>query len=47
MYGTIFRMKVKPGRESQMVDLFKEWETSRQPEVAGALGGLLMKPDKA
>ena len=45
MYGTIFRMKVKPGQESKVVDSFKEWDASHQPIVDGAMGSLLMRPD--
>ena len=46
MYGTIFRMKVKPGQESKVAEQFKQWEDSHQPRVDGAMGGLLMRPDK-
>ena len=45
MYGTIFRMRVKPGQEQGVVDLFKDWETERKPSVKGAVGGFLFKPD--
>jgi hypothetical protein len=46
MYGTIFRMKVKPGQEKKLVDLYNEWDRSRKPKVKGAVGGYLLKPDK-
>ena len=45
MYGTIFHIKMKPGQEQKVVETFKEWERERQPEVKGAIGGLLLKPD--
>lgn len=45
MYGTIFRMKVKPGQEQAVVKLFQEWDQERKPRVKGAVGGYLMKPD--
>ena len=45
MYGTIFRMKVKPGQESKVVEQFKEWEALHQPKVSGAMAGLLMRPE--
>ena len=45
MYGTIFHMKVKPGQTQQAVDLFQEWERDRQPNVKGAIGGLVMRPE--
>ena len=38
-------MKVKPGQEQRLVELFKDWERERQPKVKGAIGGLIMKPD--
>src|SRR5690606_25945242 len=46
MYGSIFRMKVKPGRDEQVVDLYREWERDRQPKVKGALGSFLMRTDR-
>ena len=45
MYGTIFRMKVKPGQEEAVVSLMQEWEKERKPKVGGAVGGYVMKPD--
>ena len=45
MYGTIFRLKVKPGEEERVVEVFKGWESERKSEVAGAVGALLLKPD--
>ena len=45
-YGTIFRMRVKPGAEQQVVRLLDEWQRERQPKVPGAVGGYLFKPDK-
>ena len=45
MYGTIFRMKVKTGREDDLVRVFKDWESERKGKIKGAIGGLLMKPD--
>ena len=45
MYGTIYRMNVKPGQEQRLVEVFKEWERERKPKVQGAVAGLLLKPD--
>ena len=45
MYGTIFRLKVKPGQEQKVVEIFQEWERERRSVIKGALGGLLLKPD--
>ena len=44
MYGTIFRMKVKTGREDDLVRVFKDWESERKGKIKGAIGGLMMKP---
>jgi quinol monooxygenase YgiN len=46
MYGTIFRMKVKPGLDEKVVELFEQWNKERKPEVDGALNGYLFKPDE-
>ncbi len=45
MYGTIFRMKVKPGAHNQVAEHFDSWLRERAPKVKGAKGSLLMKPD--
>ena len=45
MYGTIFRMKIKSGQFERVTQIFEEWDTQQRPEVKGAIGGLLMKPD--
>lgn len=47
MYGSIFRMKVKEGAENRIAELMEEWERDVRPDVPGALGGYLMKPDNA
>ena len=46
MYGSIFRMKVKPGRVTNVIDVWKEWDTTRQPQVGGVVATFLLKPDK-
>ena len=45
MYGTIFRMKVKQGREANVIALSKEWAATRLPVVKGAIADYLLKPD--
>ena len=45
MYGTIFRMTPKAGQQQAILDVFDEWERERMPNVQGALGGYLFKPD--
>ena len=46
MYGSIFRMKVKPGQEQRVVEALEEWERERKPKVKGVVASFLMKPDK-
>jgi quinol monooxygenase YgiN len=45
-YGTIFRMRIKPGAEQQVLSLMEEWERDRKPKIRGALGSYLFRPDK-
>ena len=45
MYGTVFRMKVSRGQEQKVAQIFEEWDRERKPNVPGALGGFLLKPD--
>ena len=45
MYGSFMRLKVKPGQEQAVADVLKEWETKLKPNIKGAVGGLLLKPD--
>jgi quinol monooxygenase YgiN len=45
MYGTIFRMRPKPGQEQAIIDLVNDWESKRRGKVEGAVGALLMRPD--
>jgi quinol monooxygenase YgiN len=44
-YGTIFRMRPKPGAEQRIVELMHDWVRERQPKVPGALGAYLFRPD--
>ena len=46
MYGTIFRMKIKPGKERELRAAFDKWERERKPKVAGAIASLVLKSDK-
>lgn len=46
MYGTIFRMKVKPGKEEELVASFVKWEKERMPKVAGVVASVVLKSDR-
>ncbi len=45
MYGTVFRARVKPGREGEVTALFDEWWRERAPRVPGAVAGYVLRPD--
>jgi hypothetical protein len=45
LYGTIFHMKVKSGKEAEGIACFQDWEKDRQPNADGAIGGFVMRPD--
>jgi len=46
-YGTVYRMRPKPGAEAQVVALLEEWERDRKPKVRGAIGGYVFRPENA
>jgi len=47
LYGSIFHMKVKPGKEADVITCFQDWEKYRQPNADGAIGGFVKRPGKA
>lgn len=46
MYGTVARVRVKPGQEKALLALMDEWWRARRPKVKGAITGYLYKLDK-
>ncbi len=46
MYGTIARLRPKPGSEPALMALIQEWGRDRKPHVHGAIGGYLLRPEK-
>ncbi len=46
MYGSIFRMRIKPAREEDAVALFDEWWRARGPRVPGVIASYLLRPDR-
>ena len=46
MYGTIFRMKIKSGKERELLAAFERWERELKPKFAGVMASLLLKSDK-
>jgi quinol monooxygenase YgiN len=45
MYGTIARLRVKPGRQQALQDMMQEWDSKRRPKVKGAITGYILTPD--
>ena len=45
MYGTIFRMRVKPGQEEAVRQEMGRWDRERAPKAKGAVATYLFKPD--
>ena len=45
MYGTIFRMKIIPGKEDQLIALAEDWNKNERHTVDGAIATYFMKPD--
>ena len=45
MYGTVARMRLKPGQESALMDYLHYWSRERKPNVKGAVGGYIYTLD--
>ncbi len=45
MYGTVARLKVKPGMEAEMVAFASTWKTGRRANVKGVIGGYVYQLD--
>ena len=47
MYGSIFRMWPKQGREDELIGLMDEWERDMRPHVPGVVASYVVRPDNA
>ncbi len=47
MFGSIYRMKPRPGQEANIAAHFRRWERDRRPVVGGAVSGYLFRPRTA
>lgn len=45
MYGTVARVRIKPGHLEDILSLFEEWDRDFAPRIDGAVGGLLYRLD--
>ena len=46
MYGTVFRLRPKDGREADVVALTEEWTRVRGPQTAGARAIYLLRSER-
>lgn len=46
MFGTVARMHAKPGHEQAMMDLHREWEETRKPNVEGAIASYVFRSEQ-
>ena len=46
MYGTIYRLRPKAGKEADVIRIMDEWDRERRPKVKGSIAGYLFKLDK-
>ena len=47
MYGTISRLKPKPGQEAAVISMIDEWDQTRAPLWKGSGVGYLYRPDQS
>jgi quinol monooxygenase YgiN len=45
MYGTVARLRPKPGHEQGVIEYVEYWTRERKPRIAGALGSYLYRLD--
>lgn len=45
MYGTVARLKVKPGMEGELEAFGRNWTAERKAQVEGAIGGYIYRLD--
>ena len=45
MYGSIFRMKVKPGKTGDVIAVFEHWAKEMLPSIKGHVAGYVLQPD--
>ena len=45
MYGSVYKIRPKAGKEQDILRMMEEWDRERRPNVKGALAGLMFKLD--
>lgn len=46
MYGTVYRMRPKPGQEQAVVAKLEQWMEERGPKVPGAIAGYVYRSER-
>ena len=46
MYGTVYRIRVRPGQEQALLELNRRWARDHSPRTAGYLGEYIYKLDR-
>lgn len=47
MYGSIFRMRLKRGKQAELVSLMEEWDSTQRRRAEGFVATFVFKPDAA
>ena len=45
MYGSVYKIRPKAGKEQDIIGMMDEFDRERRPKVKGALGGYMFKLD--
>ena len=46
MYGTVADLKIKGGKEGEVLDLMRTWDTERKPKIKGAIASYVYQLDQ-
>jgi len=46
VYGTVARMRIKPGHEQALMNMQNEWNETRGPAAKGAVAAYVFKSDR-
>ncbi len=46
MFGTIARLRVKQGKEQDLIAQMQEWDRVHRPKIAGAVAGCLYRSEQ-
>ena len=44
MFGSIYRMRPRPGQEQAVADYYRRWNLERHPKVGGTVAAYVFKP---